>query len=192
MQQMETYPNFKPIVIVSDAFMATSATAIRAGLEAFGLRTSLFLCGLETHVWDVLAGKLPDCDDIIFDCHGEEGQLLFEVASRDTAGFQPVRIGPAEVRARAQLSHKFVISLACTTGTPALAEAFLAGGCRGFMGPHGCPHVHVGFLFVLQFYRHLLQHIGSGEGNSHLAAREALEAARHFDVDAAMFTIYET
>jgi hypothetical protein len=188
---METYPNFKPIVIVSDALMSTSAAAIRAGLEAFGLRTSLFICGLDNNVWDVIEGKIPDCDYIIFDCHGYEGKFLFEVMSVGKAGFQQLGVSPEEVRLRAKLPNCFVISLACTTGTSELADAFLAAGCRGFIGPNGCPHVHIGLLFVLQFYRHLLQHIGIGLNNPQFSEKQALEAARRFDTDAAMFTIYE-
>jgi hypothetical protein len=188
---METYPNSKPIVIVSDALMSTSAAAIRAGLEAFGLRTSLFICGLDTNVWDVLEGKILDCDYIIFDCHGNEGKLLFQVMSIGEAGFQELSVSAEEIRSRARLQNSFVISLACTTGTQELADAFAAAGSRGFIGPNGCPHVHVGFLFVLQFYRHLLQHIGIGVENPQFSEKEALEAARQFDADAAMFTIFE-
>jgi len=169
--------------------MSTSAAAIRAGLEAFGLRTSLFICGLDANVWDVLEGKIPDCDYIIFDCHGYEGKLLFEVMSIGKAGFQQLTVGSEDVSSRAHLQNSFVISTACTTGTPELANAFFDAGCRGFIGPNGCPHIHVGFLFVLQFYRHLLQHIGIN--NSQFSEKEALAAARQFDTDAAMFTVFE-
>jgi len=174
----------KPIVIVTDPFMATLGTAIRAGLEAFGLRTCLFICASDANIWDVLSNKVPECEHIIFECHGNEGQMLFDVHPE-------AQIGADEIRSKAHLPDKFILSLGCTTGNAELAAAFLSAGCRGFIGPSGTPHVHTGFLFTLMFYRHLLQHAGIGVDEPKLSEREAFEAAKRFHADAEMFTIYE-
>ncbi len=157
--------------------MTTFAVAIRAGLDAFGLRTCLFICNSQDHVWEVLSGQIPDCDHIIFVCHGDRsGNLLFDV-------YPKTQVDVKMIERKALLSDKFILSLGCSTGDGNLARDFLKVGCRGFVGPNGNPHVHTGYLFILMFYRYLLQHFGMGVDEAKLTEREAFEAAKKFHVE---------
>ncbi len=63
---------YKSVVICCDKSpkLFQDATAIRAALEAFGLRVHLYDLAQKRGALEFLAGAMPECDYVILFCHG--------------------------------------------------------------------------------------------------------------------------
>jgi hypothetical protein len=126
----------------------------------------------------------PGTNHLILDCHGDEGSLLIpEVSESVLEPGEPNRIFTAEhVRRFAKLPPIVVVATGCSTGAPALAEAFLEAGASGYLGPDGYANAVEGMQFQLRFYFEVL-HVGQPE-------REAVRRAHQVGGDACLYRWY--
>lgn len=80
---------FNSVVIGCDnsTYSFQAANAIRAALESFGLRVHLYDLVQKQDTLKFLAGVIPECDDVIFCCHGDNdvnggAQIAFQVVDQ--------------------------------------------------------------------------------------------------------------
>lgn len=162
--------------------------AVRAALECFGARVITYWIGRPNDFIDILSGEdlYPGTDMIVLDFHGDEGEFLMpelgeEVYEKD----EPQgNFGPDEIRRYAKLDGKIVIGNGCSLGDPKLAEAFLQGGCRVYIGPDDYPDGNDALMFVLRFFYETIQH-----GKS---VKEAYQLARSMGDGLTMYRLYES
>ena len=186
---------FDSVVIACDQWSLDIATAIRASLELFRLRVHFYFCVQKQNVLDVLAGEIPPSDYVVLCSHGIDTEGI-DVASPDThqAGFKVVdlidgewktlwfALTPSNVPQYANLSGRTVISGGCASGKKPLAEAFLEGGCRAYIGPFEDVDQDADALFIIGFFYHLLSR--DRDSRAVCTDREAAERAALFDTHA--------
>ena len=173
---------FDPVVIACDPTALELGQAIRAALEAFRLRVTLYHCVQKRNVLDVLAGRIPDSEYVVLCAHGwnpTEGdetkvsfrRLVDEIdGHRREVEFALTAEGIAEL---VSLADRTVIAGGCWTGDEALARAFLDAGCTAYIGPEGFVDQDAVVMFTIAFFYHLL----SPERDADLRC-DAEEAAR--------------
>ena len=87
---------------------------------------------------------------------------------------------PKNLRSFAKLPEKCVIWSGCGSGRRAFAEAFLASGCRSYIGFTGETDADAGNLFILGFFYHLLTH--DRDPQFDCTEQEAFERAARIDM----------
>ena len=129
------------------------AIALRFLLEAIGIQVRLHLPGLPHEVMEVLVASRPAEEHLILCCHGDERGIVFDGLAPELYEGQPFRerLTPDVVKRHASLSDRTVIATGCGTGAHIFAEAFLAAGAGGFIGPDGYPQDALFFLTHLYY-----------------------------------------
>ena len=128
--------------------------AIRAALEQFGLRVTLVRIGQARHLVTALS-DIGAAEYVVLDCHGEDGDILIPELAPELEAQQPFRrrLTPADVSTFAHLNGAWVISIGCTTATPAMGQALLRRGALGYLAPAGYPDgAHAFFAVTYLFY----------------------------------------
>jgi hypothetical protein len=159
--------------------------ALQLALNEFRADTRLLNVGCASHLVSVLDGSASRAGCLVLCCHGDERGILLDELSADVAREQPFldALTPSLAHQHVNLPGRTVISVGCCTGSRGLPEAFLAGGCRAYVGPTGYPDAEDTLMFAVALSYGLL------------ARREKLEVAvergRSVGRDAAMFKLYQ-
>jgi hypothetical protein len=163
--------------------LGTDGEAIRSALEQFGLRVNRFPIGQARHLVAALS-EGRGADLVVLDCHGVDGAVLIPELAPELEREQPFHgvLTAADLRGFARFDGATVISTGCGTGTPELADAVLACGAAGYLGPTGYPEGHACF-FVLSYLFYELT-----EGRPIAAAAERL---RGHDAELAMWRYFQ-
>jgi hypothetical protein len=162
---------------------AYEAVALRAVLEQFGIRVQLFPVGQARHLVAAL-GAEARAPYVVLACHGDEGRILLGELAEEVERFQPVHgsLGPDEVRRFADLPGSVVICTGCDTGTPELADAFLAAGASAYLAPAGAPFGYASvFAPAFLFY----------ELTERRSLEQAVERLRAHDRELAMWRLFQ-
>ena len=122
------------------------ATAIRAALEAFGLRVHLYALTQKRSALEALAGAIPDCDYVVLLCHGGQDadgspRLDLKVVDQKDGdyanpnGWEVVNLSltPANIPEYVNGKGRTLICLSCGAGREAFAEAFFKAGFTGYI-----------------------------------------------------------
>jgi len=197
---------FDGVVVVCDQWSLDIGLAVRASLELFRLRVHFYFCVQKQNVLDALAGDIPRSDYVVLCTHGIDTEKI-DVATPDShqAGFQVVdlidgewksvwfALTPATVPQLVHLPGRTVISGGCASGREPLAHAFLASGCRAYLGPVEDVDQDADALFIIGFFYHLLTR--SRDPQVACTDREAAVRAGQFDTHARagthLFRYYE-
>ena len=144
-------------VVIADLDDGGEAALIRSLLEGLGLAVELYGIGQPRHLAALLQGQALGSrpDYLVLTGHGEDGAVLLPDAPA-LADAQPFRfrMTPADVHQCFRLLDVTVIHLGCTSGSPQMADAYLAGGASAFVGPSGYPEgAEAALLVHLLFYR---------------------------------------
>jgi hypothetical protein len=162
-----------------------AALALRGALEYWGVRVNMHYIGAANPLVELLDGSTPLAETIILMCHGvEAGLYLPELAPAFAAAQRYTGvISAADFRDFLRLPDNVVINTGCSLGTPDYGAAFLAGGCRAYIGAAGDPEGNAALFYILHlFYAWHCQ--GKPLADAHA------EAARH-DHETAMFSLYK-
>lgn len=160
------------------------AGAIRSGLELMGVQVRVFPMGLAQHAINVLSGAEGAAEYLLLACHGEEGAIVLPELAPEVAATQQwhTRLPPDALRTIIRLPGRVVVGLGCDMGHADTASAFLAGGCRAYVGPQGGPFRYASALFpMLLFY----------ELTERRSLHEAIDRIRRWDAEMAMWQLFE-
>jgi GNAT superfamily N-acetyltransferase len=133
--------------------------ALRAVLESLRIRVNLVPVGQARHLVRLFDGSEASAPFLVLACHGEGSRILLPCLAPQVERFQPYHgsLGPQEIAACARLAGRTVICAGCDTGTPELAEAFLAAGCDAYLGPAGAPFGYASTIVVAVVFFELIQ-----------------------------------
>jgi hypothetical protein len=154
---------FDSVAIICDQSMYDVALALRAVLDSFALQPFLYRCVQKRQVLELLGGRIAPSDYIVLACHGvpDEHRVFFSVVDT-VAGQEDVwervefSLTPANIPDLVRLPDRTIVSLACGSGQDAVAQAFLASGCRAFCGPTAAPETDAALMYTCAFFYHLL------------------------------------
>lgn len=158
--------------------------AIRTALEGFGIKVNRFPVGRGQHVLNVLSGEEATAPYVLLAMHGEQDHLLLPPLAEEIAASERFldALTPHDLHTFVDLPGRVVISLACETGTPQFAQAFLEHGASAYLGPAGAPFGYAS-LFVPLFLFYELT-----EGRS---LEEAVERLHRHDQELAMWRLFQ-
>ena len=113
--------------------------AIRGALELMGVHVQVFPMGLAQHAVNVLSGTVGSGEYLLLACHGDEGAIVLPELAPEVAATQRwhTRLTADALRKTTRPPGRVAIGLGCDMGHQALANAFLASGCRAYIGPAG-------------------------------------------------------
>ncbi|UHA72732.1 delta-aminolevulinic acid dehydratase [Paenibacillus sp. 481] len=173
------------LVCGPDCDMETQA--IRASLEYFGARVMTHWVGRPSDLMDVLSGEdvMLNTDLIILNFHGDEGRFIMPELDESVyeEGEPRGNFGPDEIARFTKLAGHIVIGNGCSLGDPALAQAFLGGGCRIYIGPDDYPFGNTALMFALRLCYEMIQNKKS--------IQEAFAITRAMDPEMDMYRLYE-
>ncbi len=161
-------------------------SSLRPFLERLACRVVVYRVGRPMDLVHILRGEdlYERTDHLILDAHGQDGALLIpeidETIALPTEPLGPW--GPSRIAECAKLPAIFVLSTACSTGSPAMARAILTSGARAYLAPEGYPDAADGLLFQQRFYYELV-HRGASE-------EDAIVRAKRDGGDATLYRCY--
>jgi len=155
-------------------------------LEEFRLRVHLVRCVQKRNVFEVMAGRLPEAEYVVF-CpgpfmmEGDDLEVAFSVVDDARGQWENALVSfkPSDISHLVDLHDRTVISLGCRSGREPIAAALLRRGCRAYIGPTGSVDDDVCVLFTLAFFYHLMREVRS-PGLS-CTPEEAVRLAAGFD-----------
>lgn len=190
---------YQSVVICCDmsAKIFQDATAIRAALEAFGLRVHLYDLVQKRSALEAFAGAIPECDYVVLLCHGGRDadgspQLNLKVVDQKDGdyanpnGWEVVNftLTPANIPEYVNGKGRTLICLSCGAGQEAFAEAFLKAGFAGYIASQGDgSYANAAILFVIAFFYHLLTESRIDDAPTYYTDREAVALASALDAD---------
>jgi len=190
---------YQSVVICCDKSpkLFQDATAIRAALEAFGLRVHLYDLAQKRSALAFLAGAMPECDYVVLFCHGApnpDGGRQLELKVVDQAngdydnphGWERVTVGltPANIPDCVQGMGRTLICIGCGAGQEELAQAFLKAGFKGYIAPQAnYINANAGMMFVISFFYHLLAESRIEDAPVKYTDQEAVALASVLDAD---------
>ncbi len=163
---------YQSVVICCDKSpkLFQDATAVRAALEAFGLRVHLYDLAQKRGALEFLAGAIPPGDYVVLFCHGgrdPDGGMQLDLRVVDQAegdydnprGWERVTLGltPANIPDCVQGMGRTLICVGCGAGQEEFAQAFLKAGFKGYIAPQAdYINANAAMMFVISFFYHLL------------------------------------
>lgn len=190
---------YQSVVICCDksAKIFQDATAIRAALEAFGLRVHLYDLAQKRSTLELLAGAMPECDYVVLLCHGGRDadgnpQLSLKVVDQKDGDYDNpdgwevvnVNLTPANIPEYVNGKGRTLICLSCGAGQEAFAEAFFKAGFTGYIAAQGnYISANAAMLFVIAFFYHLLTESRIDDEPTHYTDQEAVTRASALDID---------
>lgn len=190
---------YQSVVICCDKTpkLFQDATAVRAALEAFGLRVHLYDLAQKRGALEFLAGAIPPCDYIVLFCHGgrdsnggrQLGLTVVDQANGDydnPDGWERVTVGltPANIPDYVQGMGRTLICVGCGAGQEEFAQAFLKAGFKGYIAPQAdYIYANAAMMFVIGFFYHLLTESRIDDNPTKYTDQEALVLASTIDGD---------
>lgn len=162
-----------PVSLIVANNAELEAIALRSVLEVFNCRVEIHWVGSRGQFLDILKNIIPTTNLVILSCHGDAGGMLL-------MPYEPA-VGDAELAAAIQLPGRVVLSLGCRTGTPEIAEAFIAGGCHAYIAPTEDIEGNTALLFAIHLFYALA---------AHRPLEEAVVEAQAYDTESRQFTGY--
>lgn len=177
--------------------LASDISAVRASLEAFGLRVHLYDLVQKQNALEVLAGAIPECEYVILWCHGGrhpdgERQLSFRVIDQvdgdygKSRGWEGVTVSltPANIPDYFNGNGRTLICIACGSGQDTFAQAFRECGYKAYIAPRGNGvHMNAAVLFIIGFFYHLMAGTRLDAEPFHHTAEEAVALAAQADTN---------
>lgn len=175
-----------PVEIV-DFGASSEALLLRSALESMSAVVLLHQIGTPDDLLQVL-GQGEQCAPYMVLCgHGEEnGLVLGEYAEGldiDVSMLVNGRMPAHAIAQRVNLPGCVVVNTCCSGGSPELANAFMAGGLRFYLGADRDYLGSAAPLFVTHFFYALLTRA--------LAVPEAWREAAGYDRESSVFTLYD-
>lgn len=112
----------KKISIVVIGNTGSEPYILRTLLEGFNYHVEVHWVGSRKELIEILQGNIPTYDHVVLSCHGDEadgGSILVPDEPPLTT---------VDILTTTRWSNKTLLNLGCSTGTPALAQAFPHSG----------------------------------------------------------------
>ncbi|WP_417900207.1 delta-aminolevulinic acid dehydratase [Bacillus haimaensis] len=178
----------KHVALIVGPNSEMEAQAIRSALEYFQIRVTTYWIGRPRDLIEVLTGEglMSETDCLILSFHGEEGELLMPVLEESVYELDEPRgnFGSEEIKVFGNLADRLVIGNGCTLGRPDLAKAFLAQGCRAYIGPGDYIDGNAALYFIIRFFYELISN-GKSE-------KEAYDLAKSTDNETWLYEWYSS
>jgi hypothetical protein len=154
------------------AYTEGEALTLRSVLESFNYRVEIHRVGSRPQFLELLRGNIPTFRHVLLSCHGDKGGFVIPYQNP---------LLTEELSQTVRLPDHLVISLGCTTGTDALASAFLGGGCEAYVAPTGNVEANAAMLFAIHLFYFLKQK---------WSLYDAVEESRKHDAQCALFKLW--
>lgn len=155
-------------------------TALRAGLETFGLKVNLINCGQGRHIVQALGKSDSKAEFIIINAHGDDdGSIVLPELGESVAKIQPFnnRMTPEDLAKFVDVQGKIIICTACGGGHEKLARVFLElGQAKAYIGDSLAPFGYASYLFPILIFYFLTQY-------PTISIKQAFERAQQTDPD---------
>jgi len=154
--------------------------------EELGGTAHLHLCGTPGDFLKVIAQGNAAAPYLIIVVHGDDNGLVFgEYAdSIDTSMLVEGSMPPECIARHVNLPGRVVFNDACRAGEPPMAQAFMAGGLKGYIGSREpTPHGTAGIMFIAHFFYKLWR--------EKCSEREAWEQAASYDKDSRLYVYWD-
>ena len=161
-----------PISIILVSYTQDEAMTLRGVLECFNYRVEIHRVGSRPQFLEILRGNIPTFHHVLLSCHGEDGNFVIPYQNSLTA---------VELAQIVHLPNHIVVSLGCSTGTEALAGAFLDGGCEAYVAPTGDVEANAAMLFAIHLYYFL---------EKKWPLDQAVEESRKHDAQCSLFKMW--
>jgi hypothetical protein len=164
----------EPISIVLVSYTEGEAITLRGVLECFNYRVEIHRVGSRPQLLEILRGNIPTFRHMLLSCHGDKDGLVIPYQNPLSA---------EELAQTVRLPGRIVTSLGCMTGTEALANAFLGGGCEAFVAPTDDVEANAAMFFAIHLYYFL---------EKKWPLHAAVEEARKHDAQCALFKLWSS
>jgi len=175
-----------PVEIVDCGGVGSLGRLARDLIEELGGTAHLHLCGTPGDFLKVIAQGERAAPYLIITAHGDDNGLVFgEYAdSIDTSMLVEGSMPPECVAKHIDLPGRVVFNDACRAGEPPMAQAFMAGGLKGYIGSREpTPHGTAGIMFIAHFFYKLWR--------EKCSEREAWEQAASYDKDSRLYVYWD-
>ncbi len=176
-----------PVEIVSVGWGVGGLDRLTRGLiEELGGTAQLHLCGTPGDFLKVISQGERAAPYLIIIAHGDDNGLVFgEYADFiDTSMLVEGSMPPECIARHINLPGSVVFNDACMAGEPPMAEAFMAGGLKGYIGSREpVPHGTAGIMFIAHFFYKLWR--------EKCSEREAWEQAASYDKDSRLYVYWD-
>lgn len=145
----------QPVSLV--AIDSSDVPLIRTVLESLGCVVLLHAVGTPTDFLKVIGQGERAARFMIITGHGTDDGLYFGdyISSIDTSMLVNGSLPPAAIERHVNLPGCTVYTHACFSGTPAMAQAFLSGGLKAYLGCRTQPDATAANLFIHNFIYNL-------------------------------------
>jgi hypothetical protein len=155
--------------------------ALRAIAEQFGIRVDWRGIGSANDLVEEVKSSRHDL--VLFSCHGLNGSLCMPELVPSVAAKQSFTgsLGPDEVRRYLTFHGQPVLCLGCSTGNPALTDAFTSSGAGWYVAPQVEIEGAASTRFAVEFLYQLFAR-GVGPDQAFGAARRQDDDSQHFGI----------
>lgn len=176
----------QPVAVADCPGVGHDAAFARSLLEQLGAAVYLHLIGTPKDLLEVLSQGKAAPPHLIICCHGDDNGLVFgEYASGiDTSMLVAGSMPPECIAKHIDLPGCVVLNMACGAGEPPMAEAFMSGKLKAYVGTvQPVPGSASGPLFLAHFFYQLLV-----RGRSDW---DAWERAASYDESSRQYVFYD-
>ncbi len=146
----------KSIGIIVGPEVGNEAEAIRQSAEYFGYQVVMKYLGRPNDFLKLLRGEDPLFNGLeiwILSVHGDEGKFI--LPELDPSIYQEHEprhpIGVETLTDKITLNQQLILNTGCTLGSESLAQLFLSGGAKAYIGATDYVEGNAGLLFCIRF-----------------------------------------
>lgn len=175
-----------PVEIVDCGGRGSLGRLARDLIEELGGTAHLHLCGTPGDFLKVISQGEQAAPYLIIIAHGDDNGLVFgEYADFiDTSMLVKGSMPPECIAKQINLPGRVVFNDACMAGEPPMAQAFMAGGLKAYIGSREpAPDGAAGMMFIAHFFHKLWR--------GKCSVREAWEQAASYDKDSRLYTYWD-
>jgi hypothetical protein len=175
-----------PVEIVDCGGVGDLGGLARDLIEELGGTAHLHLCGTPGDFLKVISQGEQAAPYLIVIVHGDDKGLVFgEYADFiDTSMLVEGRMPPECIATHINLPGRVVFNDACGAGEEPMAEAFMAGGLKAYIGSvEPIPDGTAGIMFIAHFFYKLWR--------GKCSEREAWEQAASYDKDSRLYVFWD-
>lgn len=178
----------KSLGIIVGPEVGNEPEAIRQTAEYFGYQVVVKHLGRPNHFLDLLRGEDRLFNRLtawVFSVHGEEEKFILpELDASIYLEDEPRSpLGIETLQNRIQIKKQIVLNTGCTLGAAPMAQLFLAGGAKAYIGASDYVEGNAGLLFMSRFLY---------EWQKGVRLHTAFDRAAKVDAETGLFRLYQT
>jgi hypothetical protein len=181
----EFFFKYRPVAIAPHGNAGDDSRFVRTLLEQLGAVVLLHQIGTPGDFLRVISQGQQAAPYLVICGHGDEDGLVFgEYAPNiDTSMLIDGKMPPKCIAEHVNLPDCVVINTACYAGREPMADAFMKGGLKAYIGSVDAPEFFLEPLFLAHFFYRLL--------TAHGSERQAWEHAGSYDAGSRQYAFYD-